>query len=118
MKDLSPELLARVADYFRILSEPTRLQLLNLLREGEHNVGELAGRTGFTPANVSRHMAQLMAQGMVSREARGTAVYYRIANATVYELCDLVCGAIASHQEKQARGAAALRSGAARSRAR
>lgn len=104
MEHLPPEALEQVAAYFQALSEPTRLHLLNLLRNGEHNVGELAQATGYTSANVSRHLSFLMQQGLVSREARGTAVYYRIADPAVYQLCDLVCGNIARVHERAARG--------------
>ena len=104
MEHLPPEALEQVAAYFQALSEPTRLHLLNLLRNGEHNVGELAQATGYTSANVSRHLSFLMQQGLVAREARGTAVYYRIADPAVYELCDLVCGNIARVHERAARG--------------
>ncbi|GAP34359.1 metalloregulator ArsR/SmtB family transcription factor [Piscinibacter sakaiensis] len=104
MEDLPPEALDRVAAYFQALSEPTRLQLLNRLRTGEHNVGELAQACGCTSANVSRHLAVLMQQGLVEREGRGTAVYYRIADDSVYALCDLVCGNIARQLERGAGG--------------
>ena len=60
MQGLPPEALSQVADYFRALSEPTRLQILNVLRGGEHNVGEMAQACGYTSANVSRHLALLM----------------------------------------------------------
>lgn len=100
MQGLPPEALSQVADYFRALSEPTRLQILNVLRAGEHNVGELAQACGYTSANVSRHLALLMQQGLVQRESRGTASYYRIADDSVYALCDLVCGNIARQLER------------------
>lgn len=102
MKDLPPEALEQVAAYFQVLSEPTRLTLLNLLREGERNVGELAQATGYTAANVSRHLALLTQQGFLARESRGTAAYYRIADPSVYALCDLVCGNIARRLEAAA----------------
>jgi DNA-binding transcriptional ArsR family regulator len=102
MKDLPPEALEQVAEYFRALSEPTRLHILNLLRSGERNVGELAELTGYTAANVSRHLAFLTQQGLVRRDARGTAAYYSIADASVYGLCDLVCGSIARNHERSA----------------
>ncbi|MFO1214917.1 MAG: metalloregulator ArsR/SmtB family transcription factor [Burkholderiaceae bacterium] len=95
MQDLPKEALEKVAAYFQALSEPTRLTLLNQLRSGEHSVGELAQLTGFTIANVSRHLALLGSHGLVARESRGTSVYYRIADASVYQLCDLVCGNLA-----------------------
>src|SRR5688572_8128659 len=100
MKGLPPEALEQVAAYFQALSEPTRLQILNLLRGGERNVGELAELCGYTSANISRHLALLAQQGLVKRESRGTSGYYRIADESVYALCDLVCGSIARQLER------------------
>ena len=104
MEGLPPEALAQVAAYFQALSEPTRLQILNLLRSGERNVGELAQACGYTSANISRHLSLLMQHGLVEREGRGTAVYYRIADDSVYALCDLVCGNVARQLERTASG--------------
>ena len=104
MQDLPKEALEKVAAYFQALSEPTRLSLLNLLRDGERNVGELAQLTGFTIANVSRHLTLLCQRGLVMRESRGTSVFYRIADESVFALCDLVCGNVAQQLERQARG--------------
>lgn len=103
MEGLPPEALSQIAAYFQALSEPTRLQILNLLRSGERNVGEIAQSCGSTSANVSRHLSLLMKHGFVSREGRGTAVYYRIADDSVYALCDLVCGSIARQLERDMR---------------
>ena len=108
MKGLPPEALEQVAAYFQALSEPTRLRILNLLRDGERNVGDLAQACGYTAANVSRHLAMLMQHGLVTRETRGTSAYYRIADASVYALCDLVCGNIARKLERSAAGNAAF----------
>lgn len=102
MGNLPPEALEEVAGYFQALSEPTRLQILNLLRQGERNVGELAQLCGFTAANVSRHLAMLTKHGLVERESRGTSAFYRIADESVYELCDLVCDRIALQVERKA----------------
>jgi len=104
MEGLPKEALEQVAAYFQVLSEPTRLNLLNLLRGGERNVGELAQLCGFTAANVSRHMAMLTQHGLVERDVRGTSVYYRIADESVYALCDLVCGNVARRLERSAKG--------------
>ena len=104
MEGLPKEAIERVAAYFQVLSEPTRLNLLNLLRGGERNVGELAQLCGFTAANVSRHLAILTQHGLVLREVRGTSAYYRIADESVYALCDLVCGNVARELERSAKG--------------
>jgi DNA-binding transcriptional ArsR family regulator len=114
MKGLSPEALHDVAAYFQTLSEPTRLLLLNFLRDGERNVGELAQLCGFTAANVSRHLAILTKHGMVARESRGTSVYYLIADPQIYALCDLVCGTIARQFEQTAHHRKAFVRGATR----
>ena len=108
MKGLPPEALYEVAAYFQTLSEPTRLQILNHLRDGERNVGELAQLCGYTAANVSRHLAMLTKHGMVTRETRGTSVYYRVADEQIYALCDLVCGAVARQLQKSALESAAF----------
>lgn len=100
MQDLPPAALKQVAAYFQALSEPTRLQILNMLRSGERNVGELAQLCGYTSANMSRHLAFLTQQGLVERESRGTSVYYRFADPSVYALCDLVCDNIARQIER------------------
>ena len=108
MEQMPVEALKDVAAYFQVLAEPTRLQVLNLLRKQEHNVGELAGLCGFTAANISRHLALMTQHGFVVRESRGTSVYYRIADESVYELCDLVCGNIARQFECSALSRAAF----------
>lgn len=103
MGNLPKEALEQVAAYFQALSEPTRLQILNLLQDGERSVGELAQLCDYTSANISRHLAILSKHRLVARESRGTSVYYRIADDSVYALCDLVCGSIARQFEQSAR---------------
>jgi DNA-binding transcriptional ArsR family regulator len=108
MDGLSKEALTQVAAYFQALAEPTRLQILNLLREKERNVGELAELCGFSSANISRHLSYLSQQGFVLRESRGNSAYYRIADPAIYALCDLVCGNIARLMARTAQGRAAF----------
>ncbi|QTD44156.1 ArsR/SmtB family transcription factor [Ottowia testudinis] len=95
MNKLPPEALEHVANYFRTLSEPTRLRVLNVLGTSELSVGEIAQLVDSSVANVSRHLAQMAQHGLVARESRGNSVYYRVADPTVNELCDLVCGSVA-----------------------
>lgn len=95
MEGLSDEALAQVAAYFQTLSEPTRLQILNLLRKQERSVGELARLCGYSSANISRHLTLLTRRGLVKRETRGNSAYYSIDDPAVYALCDIVCDSIA-----------------------
>jgi DNA-binding transcriptional ArsR family regulator len=108
MKDLPEESLVQVAAYFQALSEPTRLKILNYLRQGERSVGELAQLCGYTSANISRHLALLTQYGLVERESRGNSAFFSIADSSVYALCDLVCGNIARQFERTASGRAAF----------
>lgn len=110
MELLPDDALNQVASYFQALAEPSRLRILNLLRDGERSVGELAQHCGCSLANASRHLGQLAQQGLVLRESRGTSAYYRIADPAVYQLCDLVCGQIARQWARQARRHAAFAS--------
>ena len=98
--------LEHLARYFRALSEPLRLKILDALREAPANVGQLTQRLGCSQANVSKHLAVLTEAGLVQREARGTAAYYRYADPAIYDLCDVVCGQVA----QRLAGAAHLRS--------
>jgi len=108
MEGLPDEALAQVAAYFQALSEPTRLQILNLLRQQERSVGELAELCGYSSANISRHLSLLTQRGLVARESRGNSAIYSIADKSVYALCDLVCGNIARQFERTAQGRAAF----------
>jgi DNA-binding transcriptional ArsR family regulator len=108
MENLTPEALTQVATYFQALSEPARLRLLNLLRRDRRSVGELAEATGYSPANVSRHLALLAQHGVLARETEGTSVYYSIADPAIYDLCDLVCDNLARRFERTAAQRAAF----------
>ncbi|MGE0628762.1 MAG: ArsR/SmtB family transcription factor [Hyphomicrobiaceae bacterium] len=108
MEDLPDEALEQVAAYFQALSEPTRLQILNLLRRQERSVGELAQLCGYSSANISRHLTLLTQHGLVARQSRGNSAIYRIADKSVYALCDLVCGNIARQLERKAKAQAAF----------
>ncbi|MBS0380517.1 MAG: winged helix-turn-helix transcriptional regulator [Proteobacteria bacterium] len=102
MKALDDRALGHVAEYFRALSEPLRLKILNALRDQARNVGELTELLNCSQANVSKHLATLTRYGFVERAAQGTSAYYRIADPRVYQLCDLVCGQMAQHFASQA----------------
>jgi DNA-binding transcriptional ArsR family regulator len=102
LKALDDRALGHVAQYFRALSEPLRLKILNALRDKARNVGELTDLLECSQANVSKHLATLTRYGFVERTAQGTNAFYRIADPRVYQLCDLVCGQMAQHFADQA----------------
>lgn len=105
-KTMSTALMSELAERFKALGEPARLQLLMALRGGERSVGELVELTGLGQANVSKHLHQLHDCGYVTRRKEGTFAYYAIANDDVFMLCDVMCGRI---EEEQRERRAALR---------
>jgi DNA-binding transcriptional ArsR family regulator len=91
---LPSPLIELIAQRFRCLSEPTRIALLDRLREGDATVSELTQATGASQQNVSKHLGVLLGAGIVSRTKRGTSSVYAIADEGVFELCELVCGSL------------------------
>ncbi len=91
---LPPGALELVAARFKMLAEPMRLRLLHEMRGGEKTVTELVAAIGAGQANVSKHLGLLADAGMVSRRKEGLNVNYFIADESLFELCDLVCGGL------------------------
>ena len=89
-----------VAKYFRVLSDPTRVRLLELLHQnGELSVGELARRLGESQPKISNHLACLRWCGFAQRERRHPSVFYRVADARVVELLALGRALLADNAE-------------------
>ena len=100
---LTPELLELIAERFKALAEPARLRLLNALRDGEKTVSELMEETGFGQANVSKHLRVLHTLDFVERRKEGLYVHYRLADESVFQLCDIVCGRLAAEADVRER---------------
>jgi DNA-binding transcriptional ArsR family regulator len=91
---LTDELVELIALRFKALSEPTRIKLLNRLRDGEASVLELTRIVGTTEQNVSKHLGVLQRAGIVTRRKQGNFSYYRILDEGVFVLCEAVCGSL------------------------
>ncbi len=78
-----------LADYFKALGHPTRLQIVELLREGEKCVCEIIPALQMEQSNISRHLAILKKEGILSSEKRGLKVIYACKNKDVYRMIDL-----------------------------
>jgi DNA-binding transcriptional ArsR family regulator len=100
---LTPDVLAMIAERFKALAEPARLQLLRCLQEQEMSVNELVEATGLGQANVSKHLQLLHTHGFVSRRKEGLYVYYSLADKSVFKLCEIMCGRLEAHVEAQRR---------------
>ena len=89
-----------VAKYFRVLSDPTRVRLLELLHDhGELSVGELVEQLGEPQPKISNHLACLRWCGFVARERRHPQVFYRVADKRVLDLLGLGRALLADNAE-------------------
>ncbi|HWB19260.1 MAG TPA: metalloregulator ArsR/SmtB family transcription factor [Phycisphaerales bacterium] len=91
-----------VAGLFGVLSEGSRLRLLQALHDGPANVSELVRSTGMKQANVSKQLGVLQGAGVVARERIGNEVNYWIEMPIIRKLCDLVCTGIAQQASARA----------------
>ena len=107
---LPDDLVELIAERFRALSEPTRIKLLDRLREGEATVLELTELIGTTQQNVSKHLGVLQRAGIIGRRKQGNFAYYRIVDEGVSSLCEAVCGSLQQQVElrRQLVGAASV----------
>ena len=96
---LPDDLVELIADRFRALSEPTRIKLLDHLREGEATVLELTELIGTTQQNVSKHLGVLQRAGIVARRKEGNFAHYRIVDQGVLSMCEAVCGSLQEQVE-------------------
>lgn len=97
----SPRLLEEISHFFRLLSEPARLQLLCLLRQGPMDVAALIEATGFSQSHISRQLSQLQRAALVRCERQGVKLVYFADDELVEELCALVHGRLLQRLELQ-----------------
>ena len=91
---LPDELVELIARRFRVIGEPMRIKLLDHLRSGEATVLSLTTGVGASQQNVSKHLGVLYEAGIVARRKEGTQVFYRVADAGIFDLCETVCGSV------------------------
>jgi DNA-binding transcriptional ArsR family regulator len=85
----TPKSIEIQAKLFRGFSDPSRLSILDLLREGPRTVSEIVGTTGLTQSNVSNHLGCLRDCGLVTARQQGRFVYYELSDERVGQLLTL-----------------------------
>jgi DNA-binding transcriptional ArsR family regulator len=88
------ELAELIAARLRVIGDPNRIRILDLLRDGELSVGQITERLETSQQNASKHLTVLLQAGIVSRRREGTSAYYAVADRGVYDLCEQVCGGL------------------------
>ncbi len=78
------------ANVCKSLGSPTRLRILNSLRDGEKSVEELTILLGLKKANVSQHLGIMRQVGIVSTRREGQSIHYTIANMKIIKAGDIL----------------------------
>lgn len=78
------------AEICKVLTDPKRLMLIDLLRRGARSVGHLAEEAGLSLANTSQHLAVLRHAGLVDTRRAGTSIHYRLSEPELVAACDII----------------------------
>ena len=77
---------------FKALSDPTRRQILELLRRGPKSAGEISEQFGTSGATISHHLSVLKDAGLVSDEKRGKYIFYELDTSVLQDMLSWVAG--------------------------
>jgi len=78
------------ASVFQALAHPTRIAILEVLREGEMPAGAIQERLGVEQANISQHLAILRSRQIVNNRKQGNQVFYSLRNKVLIKVLDLM----------------------------
>ncbi len=87
---MKKEILKLHADFCKVFSTPTRLEILRLLRSGELTVNEITAKLDIPKANTSQHLALMRIARILISRREGVNVYYGIANEKICQACSLM----------------------------
>ena len=84
------ELYKNHAELCKVFSNPTRLEILNLLRNKEMSVTELIEKTKLSQANISQHLSIMKSKGIVSSNRESKNIYYKLTNKKIIKAFDII----------------------------
>ena len=88
------------ADMCKVFSNPTRLEILNLLRDKEMAVAELIDRTKSSQSNISQHLSIMKSKGIVTSSRKGKNIYYKLINPNISKAFDIIREVLAEKLRK------------------
>lgn len=88
------ELVELRADVLKALAQPTRLKIVDFLRNGERCVCEIYPAISGEQSNTSRHLNMMLAAGVLSRRKDGLKIFYAIRHPEILEVMDIVTGIV------------------------
>lgn len=89
-KQVEKDLYRRHADFCKVIAHPTRLQIIDILRDGELAVTDLALKLEITVGNLSQHLSLMKQRRVLESRKEGNSVIYRLANPKMIKACCLI----------------------------
>ena len=86
----------------KVFTHATRVGILNLLRDQERSVGELADALGISQPNVSQHLTIMRQAGVLQQRREGTTIHYRLTDTRVLGAFDIMRDVLRERLERQA----------------
>lgn len=77
------------AEFFKALSHPARIRVLELLRDGKRSVGELIPKVGLEPSHLSQQLSALRRANIVETKKKGSTVYYSVSDPRIFDLLEV-----------------------------
>ncbi|MFN3629154.1 MAG: ArsR/SmtB family transcription factor [Casimicrobiaceae bacterium] len=99
MHELDP-LFDKVARYFALLSDPSRLKIIHAICNEERSVNAVAEATGLSQPTASRHLSALFMTGSATRRRDGNQVFYKIADKTLTDICRTACVSLVARADE------------------
>ncbi|PHO07111.1 transcriptional regulator [Thermoanaerobacterium thermosaccharolyticum] len=87
---ITMELYDKTAEYFKTLSHPTRIKIIELLSKNEMCVCEMMAVLNLDQSHISRHLMVLRANGIVKDSREGTKIYYSLVDKAIVKIIDEV----------------------------
>ena len=107
MQELEP-VFEKVARYFSLLSDSSRLKVIHAICNQELSVSEVMSATGLTQSAVSRHLTNLHLSSVASRRKVGAQALYQITDRTLTDICRTACVSLVSRESDELMAASAL----------
>ena len=102
------ELNKNIADFLRILGEQTRLDILDLLKDGEKSAGQIEDTLGKSQSTISQHLKTLIETDLISFEKKGTTKFYCIKYDYVFKILTFVQSFVITLESEKRRKSADL----------